>query len=365
MRKTLFIAVLAASMLSSSTQAEPEAQVRIQSIKLESAPKSAALTVQGKTGQTNIVLYADELTSNSWQMLTNLVPTQSPFMVTDLGTGATAERYYRIKIDATSQPQPFTNMIWIEPGTFIMGSPASEPARDSWEVQHSVTISRGFWMGKYEVTQNEYYSVMNNNPSYFTGDFDRPVAQVTWYDATNYCGRLTTQERAAGRLPFGCVYRLPTEAEWEYACRAGTTTPFSFGSELESGNRYANFDGHYEYRLWGNQGNCYSSDGIYYCYNSDGILLDHPTSAGSYLPNTWGLCDMHGNLWELCWDWYEDYPTRNVTDPKGPSSGVVRVLRGGGWFNFGCLCRSALRRYTSPDNKSDGYGFRVVLAPDL
>ena len=131
-----------------------------------------------------------------------------------------------------------TNMVWIPPGTFVMGSPTNEAERDSDETQHTVTLTQGFYMGKYAVTQGEYLALMGSNPSYFTThdyngnpirpDLNRPVEQVSWIDATNYCAHLTQQEQAAGRLPAGWVYRLPTESEWEYACRAGTTTAFHY-----------------------------------------------------------------------------------------------------------------------------------------
>ena len=221
-----------------------------------------------------------------------------------------------------------------------MGSPESEPARDSNETQHEVTLSRGFWMGKYEVTQGEYASVIGSNPSLLTngitGDWfgtggpvtnevRHPVETVSWFNATNYCGQLTEQERAAGRLPEGYEYRLPTEGEWEYACRAGTTTAFHYGAALRSG--MANFDGHYEYPPCGGE--------EYYCHNPSGTYLGRTTEAGSYAPNGWGLYDMHGNVFEWCGDWYEEYPAGPVTDPTGPDTGSDRVIRGGGWRRAG------------------------------
>jgi formylglycine-generating enzyme required for sulfatase activity len=355
MRKILCAAVLAALMLSHSTQAEPEAQVRIERIELESASKSASLSVQGKTGQTNIVLYADEMASNSWKVLTNVVPTQSPFMVTDFGASASAERYYRIRIDATGQPQAITNMVWIEAGTFTMGSPNTEVGHSFFEEpQTQVTISRGFWMGKYEVTQREYQLLMANNPSYFNEDLDRPVENVTWDEATNYCANLTALERTEGRLPAGYVYRLPTEAEWEYACRAGTTTEFSYGDDLNyvSLADYAwYFDEGYTLRI--PSGHYFESFGRYF--------TTHPV--GQKLPNPWGLYDIHGNVWELCLDWFEKkYPGGSVTDPLGPSSGSYRVSRGGCYWGFGENCRSAYRGDQPAGGRSILVGFRVVLA---
>ena len=257
-------------------------------------------------------------------------------------------------------PQTIPNMAWIPCGTFVMGSPASEAGRGSYETQHTVTLSTGFYMGRYLVTQAGYLAVMGNNPSYFTTedwngnpippDLSRPVEQVNWYDATAYCAALTSQEQAAGRLPAGWVYRLPTESEWEYACRAGTTTAFYCGSALRSG--MANFDGQSEYDA-----------SVGDIYNPNGIYLACTTPVGSYQPNAWGLYDMDGNVWEWCRDWYGTYPTGSVTDPTGPASGSYRVGRGGGWYGDAWDCRSALRGSPDPSYRRYSIGFRVVLAP--
>jgi formylglycine-generating enzyme required for sulfatase activity len=157
-------------------------------------------------------------------------------------------RFYR----AVSVPAPAdNNLVFIQPGTFTMGSPSNEAQRKLDETQHTVRISRGFWMEQYLVTQGDYLGVVGSNPSYFTSahgysdDLTLPVEQVSWFDATNYCGLRTQQERAGGLIPTNYVYRLPTESEWEYAARAGTTTAFYLGSGMQSGQ--ANFDGHYEY----------------------------------------------------------------------------------------------------------------------
>jgi formylglycine-generating enzyme required for sulfatase activity len=264
---------------------------------------------------------------------------------------------------AGAPPQTIPNMAWIPCGTFTMGSPTSEAVRGTDETQHTVTLSQGFWMGKYLVTQADYLALVGSNPSYFTTqdvygnpippDLSRPVEQVSWNDAVAYCAALTAREQAAGRLPAGWVYRLPTESEWEYACRAGTTTPFHYGNELRSG--MANFDGQYEYPPCGVS--------TYSCYNPAGIYLGRTTAVGSYAPNAWGLYDMHGNVWEWCQDWYGTYPTGSVTDPQGPSSGSDRVVRGGDWLDNAYYCRSARRLDSIPSNRASGAGFRVVLAP--
>jgi formylglycine-generating enzyme required for sulfatase activity len=217
-------------------------------------------------------------------------------------------------------------------------------------------------MGKYAVTQGEYLALMGSNPSCFTTqdwngnpippDLNRPVEEVSWDDATNYCAHLTQEEQAAGRLPAGWVYRLPTESECEYGCRAGTTTAFNFGSAIHGGME--NFYDYYEYD---------ASIGDIYVANPAVPCLARTTTVGSYQPNAWGLYDMHGNVWEWCQDWYGSYPTGSVTDPQGPSSGSDRVIRGGDWGTIARYCRSADRDYFDPADRGNGIGFRVVLAP--
>ena len=254
---------------------------------------------------------------------------------------------------------PVSNVVWVCSGTFTMGSPASEAER--WTVegpQTDVTISRGFWIGRYEVTQREYLSVMRTNPSGYTGNLSLPVDNVTWFNAVAYCEALTIQERQAGHLPAGYVYRLPTEAEWEYACRAGTVTTFSYGSALRSG--MANFYGLLEYE---------TSVGT--VFNSNGVILLRTAPVGSYGPNPFGLYDMHGNLWEWCADWWGgEYPGGSVTDPRGPGAGSLRVTRGGSFYDRAATCRSAFRYAEYPFISYGIYnnvrwyylGFRIVLA---
>jgi formylglycine-generating enzyme required for sulfatase activity len=256
--------------------------------------------------------------------------------------------------------------VFIQPGTFTMGSPTNEAERASDEVQHIVTISRGFWMGKYLVTQGDYLAVVGSNPSYFrngidgtntfggtgstiTNDLRHPVESVSWNDATNYCALRTHQERAGGLIPTNYVYRLPTESEWEYADRAGTTTAFYLGSSLRSGQ--ANFDG-YEY------------DAVLGTINNtNGIFLSITTPVGTYAANPWGFYDMIGNVWEWCQDWYGVYPGGSVLDPQGPATGSTRVIRGGWWGNDARDCRSATHDYDYPSGRDYSVGFRAVLAP--
>jgi formylglycine-generating enzyme required for sulfatase activity len=309
---------------------------------LESVRLASSLTIRGSVGTTNCILYADALDPQNWRVLTNVVVTSSPYVVVDW-EASPQRRFYQ----AASGPEapvmhPDTNRwAWIPPGAFTMGSPGSEEDRyDDEGPQTQVTITRGFWLGRYEVTQGEYGAVMAGNPSYFGGDTNRPVEQVSWYDATNYCATLTERERAAGRLPAGYVYRLPTEAEWEYACRAGTATRFSYGDDPG-----------------------YAQLGNYAWYWNNSDRTTH--AVGLKFPNPWGLYDTHGNVWEWCLDWYGTYPGGSVIDPKGPDTGSFRVFRGSCWGDGGRDLRSAERsdNYAEPFGRNPKIGFRAVLAP--
>ena len=254
-------------------------------------------------------------------------------------------------------PTPFTppsKMVWIPGGSFLMGSPTNEVERLSDEVQHTVTVS-GFYMSRYEVTQAEYLAVVGMNPSHFVvtngygTDLNRPAEQVSWYDATNYCHRLNVRE---GRLGSGWEYRLPTEAEWEYACRGGATTPFHYGPNLVLG--MANFIGYKEYI--GGVGTSMNPRGL-------DVTLNRTTSVGSYQPNGFGLYDMHGNVGEWCLDGYWEYPTGEVVNPRGSGCCSDRVIRGGSWLSIARDARSAARHPAFPGFPPAFFGFRVVLAP--
>jgi formylglycine-generating enzyme required for sulfatase activity len=241
------------------------------------------------------------------------------------------------------------NMVRINGGTFTMGSPANEPGRDSDEAQHRVTVD-SFYIGKYEVTQREYQEVMGINPSYFKGD-NLPVEQVSWYDAVEYCNKRSQMERLTPAYMINGTnvtwnrnangYRLPTEAEWEYACRAGTTTPFSTGNNITTNQ--ANYGGNNPYNN-----------------NAKGTLREKTTAVGSFTSNAWGLYDMHGNVWEWCWDWYGDYPSGSQTDPIGAVTGAFRVRRGGSWYSDGYGLRSAFRVGVLPSGRGSDLGFRLV-----
>ena len=219
-------------------------------------------------------------------------------------------------------------MVWCPPGSFMMGSPEGEKGRDDDETQHEVTLTKGFWLGKYEVTQEQWDRVMGSNPSNFRGA-KNPVGEVSWDDVQGFIEKLNA--KGAGG------FRLPTEAEWEYACRAGSTTAYCFGDDEQGLYSYA----------W---------------YRDNSGYEEHPV--GGKKPNAWGIHDMHGNLWEWCQDWYGKYPSGSVTDPGGPASGSCRVLRGGSWSYYPASCRSAIRLRVNP--RTPGFtffGFRVARTP--
>ena len=231
-------------------------------------------------------------------------------------------------------------MIWCKPGTFMMGSPDGELGRNSNEKQHKVELTKGFWLGKYEVTQAQWYAVMGTDPSYFKGS-RRPVEQINYNDALAFCQRLTEIERTEGRLPEGYKYTLPTEAQWEYACRAGTETALCNGDATEVNMNEV---------------------GWYYSNSGGGTH-----SVGQKKPNAWGFYDMHGNVWEWCLDWYGAYlltdPNTAEKDPKGSDTGSDRVFRSGSWLHGTDLCRSALRNHEPQVNGYYTLGFRVALSP--
>ena len=297
--------------------------------------------VKGATGPVWIECTTDLGLGTAWSPLTLLPASNNPSFFIDATTAHAPRRYYRATstaaIPASPDPQLFA---WIRPGTFAMGTPGSQVVDGP---QTTVTLSRGFWMSRVETTQEDYLTVTGRNPSAFSGDLKRPVEQVTWNDATDYCTLLTVRDWLLGRLPAGYVYRLPTEAEWEYACRAGTTTATAFGDGLSSVQ--ANFWGDYPY------------GGA-----AKGPFLQTTAPVGSYTPNAWGLHDMHGNVWEWCSDWYGDYPGGSVTDPSGPITGLWRVYRGGAWYDWGESCRSASRDCAGPGTWTTSLGFRPVLA---
>jgi formylglycine-generating enzyme required for sulfatase activity len=299
------------------------------------------VTIHGLPGDTNQIETATSLGAGAvWVPLATVVLTNAVQEWYDRISPPGSRGFYRaVLLGAGSRPTPGLRFVWLPAGQFVMGSPTNEVDQNAGEgPQTHVTLTRGFFLGRYEVTQGEYLSVIGSNPSNFTGDTNRPVEMVNWYDATNYCAQLTARELTAGRLPAGWAYRLPTEAEWEYASRAGSTNRFSYGDD-PGYTQLANY--------------------AWYEANSGGTT--HPV--GGKLPNRWGLYDLSGNVWEWCSDWLGNYPGGSVTDPQGSGWGSNRVIRGGSWNYYGRGCRSAFRGDRDPSAWDYGVGFRVVLAP--
>ena len=290
-------------------------------------------------------------------------------------------------------------LVWIPAGTFTMGSPETEPLRDGWsdwaETQHDVTLTRGFWMGRHLVTQAQWELVMegNNNgicasPSFFTeangippadgeSDANRPVESISWYDVLVFSNRLSIMEglspayeiqaaeggrwttnpdlwgtienseerwKAVRIVANSTGYRLPTEAQWEFACRANMVTAFNNGNNFDNPENPEGFCN----ELLGTVAWFYT--------NSEGMTRE----VGQKAPNGWGLYDMHGNVWEWCWDWFGAYPEKAQTDPAGTASGTGRVQRGGSWAASAGILRSAQRSGANPSERSGDLGFRVV-----
>ena len=228
-------------------------------------------------------------------------------------------------------------MLWVEPGTFTMGSPTTEAGRGTNETEHNVTLTKGFYLGKYEVTQAQYEAVMigntdglNAKPSNWPNNPNRPVEKVSWADAQVFLTRLNAQQSA--NIPTGWAYVLPTESQWEYACRAGTNTMYSWGNDINATRA-----------------------------NYSGSGLSQTRDVGYYDANPWGFFDMNGNVREWTADWFQAaYPIGNpVVDPTGPASGSYRVLRGGSWSGDGTGLRSARRNGNGPSYRYTTVGFRV------
>jgi len=233
-------------------------------------------------------------------------------------------------------------LIEIPAGKFTMGSPKSEKTREDDEVQVSVTLTKPFGLGKTEVTQGQWKEVMGTEPwdgqDYVQADKDCPATYVNWGDATEFCKTLTAIERKSGKLKADEEYRLPTEAEWEYACRAGTKTAYSFGDDEKQLGDYA----------WFEDNAMYAGE-------------EYAHKVGKKKPNPWGLHDMHGNVFEWCSDWYAAGLLSGGIDPVGRERGRWRVRRGGCWGNQPNVCRSANRRFfDDPSNRNYDLGFRVV-----
>ncbi|MGC6427230.1 MAG: formylglycine-generating enzyme family protein [Akkermansiaceae bacterium] len=253
-------------------------------------------------------------------------------------------------------------MVKIEKGTFLMGSPESEKGHQSDEKQRKVSISKTFFMSATEVTQKQWIDLMEttfedlinqqrgpagrgaklSSKVSAIGD-QQPMCYVNWADAMAFCKKLTEKEHESGALPKDMKYSLPTEAQWEYACRGGTSSVFSNGNVLTS--EMANFYGKMPYGT-----------------KELGEYREKTTKVASFSPNAWGLFDMHGNVYEWCSDWYEESPT-STADPIGPEEGDGRVIRGGAWDRKASSCRSAYRYSRDPNRRAHNIGFRIVVVP--
>jgi len=246
-------------------------------------------------------------------------------------------------------------MVYVAPGKFTMGTPINDLDSFSYETPHCVTITKGFWIGKFELLQNEYQKIMGINPSNDKGE-QLPVDRVSWTDAVSFCRKLTEQEMKSGRLLSGYVYRLPTEAEWEYAARGGDK---SNGYKYSGSNNVDNVAWYYE-----NSGTSRLNESTLN-YNKLKSNKSRMHKVGEKYPNELGAYDMSGNLSEWCLDWYGDFSDESVVDPKGPPLAGCRMIRGGGWMGGSRNCRVSNRDWCSPRERLISIGFRVVLAPQI
>jgi formylglycine-generating enzyme required for sulfatase activity len=294
------------------------------------------ITLYAEMGSTQEVQMADTLQGNpAWLSLGPVVVANSSWFFYDTNASSSSQRYYRAVARGHERPPTPAGMVWLPPGTFVMGSPLSDldfVANEGPPTE--VRLTQGFFLGRCEVTQGEYAGVMGANPSTFTGDSNRPVETVTWAEAATYCARLTQREQAAGRIPATWRYRLPTEAEWEYAARAGGTNRYSFAEAEVDGSAWQ-------------AGNSRQTT--------------HPV--GQLRPNAWGIFDLAGNVAEWCGGVYGDYSGGVVADPLGASAGQARVVRGGSGVAPQAFGRAAARDVRQGAAVRDGWvGFRVALA---
>jgi formylglycine-generating enzyme required for sulfatase activity len=320
-----------------------------ESVSLSAQAKGKYLTYQWKKngnnldGETNATLTISDADPSQHDGNYTLVVTN------DFGSVETTT----IPLNILVQPSTHTvdlnssvslEMIWVEPGTFTMGSPASESGHDpSEEIQRNITITKGLYLGKHEVTQAQYEAVMAGNPyglsstpSQFVGP-NKPVEMVSWNDFQFFLFRLNQQQ--SSNIPAGWAYVLPTEAEWEYACRAGTTTAYSWGSDINSSRANYNWDG------GGSSGNDYIQTRY----------------VGQYASNPWGFYDMHGNVFEMVSNWRGGNLLTDLVDPQGPESGVYRLQKGGSWYSDSHELRSANQNDNLPNRRSEALGFRLAF----
>jgi len=256
------------------------------------------------------------------------------------GRTARESRYRELLAEGVRAPAPVgTNSMGmtfaaVPPGEFLMGSGPRESGRKNDEAQHRVILTKPYWIGTHLIDQTAWLELMHENPSSVRDDPRLPVDSTNWVECVEFCRRLSERDQRS--------YRLPSEAEWEYACRAGTTTPFHFGRRI--GPTQVNYDGNYSYLR--------SPKGEYRCRQN---------RCGELPANPWGIYDMHGNLWEWVSDNFANFQGTEATDPRGPRRGNLRVLRGGCWDAIPGYCRSAIRNDEPPTSRSRYYGCRIAL----
>jgi formylglycine-generating enzyme required for sulfatase activity len=249
------------------------------------------------------------------------------------------------KPDAIVQNDLGMTFVRIEPGSFVMGSPKDEPHRNAGETQHRVTLTKAFYIQTTEVTAGQWRQIMGKGLLGMFGrgrgsePADLPMTRICWFDVQSFLKKINKREEGH--------YRLPTEAEWEYAARAGTTSIYNWGDGIDCGNA-----------MFANNRHKYNQCRTYVLEHT--LPVDGPAPVKSYPPNAWGLYDMHGNVWEWCRDWFGPYPKGEVIDPQGPVKGTHRVRRGGSWFSNAYVCRSANRAYGHPASRLQTTGFRLV-----
>lgn len=310
------------------------------------AQSQQVLIVEGTSNSTYQVERSSDLAN--WRLFTKFVHPGVAFTIKSPEVDAAQHWYYRtlqtngadrVRLYARlSKEESFADFVWVPPGEFIMGSPSKEQDRYATEgPQTRCVFTYGYYIQRHEVTRTDWLTVMGFDPSYWRDSMRQPVSDFKYADALEYCRRLTTNYQTSGAIPSDWAFRLPYEAEWERACRAGTTTRFCFGNDLE-------------YQEVG--------DYCWYAANSNLRLQE----VGRKLPNAWGIFDMHGNIAEWCLDWSGSYPGGVVTNWTGPASGTVKMIRGSSYLKGPELTRSARRASLTPV-AGHNYGFRVVLAP--
>lgn len=309
--------------------ASPEVYINLQDGK-------AVINWEAGAGEQFEVQNKTSLDALAWSDMGSITNTNSTgFMAANIDSIQQPQQYFRLR---KIPPMPVSDsMVWISPGTFQMGTPESDANRTIFELpQFQITMTNGFFISRCEVTQWQYQNIMSHNPCLWRGSLDQPVENVSWYDARSFCAKFTDQERRNGRISNGFYYRLPTEAEWEYAARAGTTSLYGFGNDSTLLEQHG-----------------------WYVANAD-----VPSPVGLLSTNSWGLSDVHGNVYEWCWDWIGQAPSGPVTNYMGATNGAYHGLRGGSWKSPATECRSSWRKGYGPSYRDMTVGFRMVLVPN-